>query len=74
MSRVARRIYSGQTSGEILSVRGYCDRREDRYGSFMGLVLFRLVAPPLQPRVVGPYLVWGAWFPSRLPLEGTGRI
>jgi hypothetical protein len=23
----------------------------------LGLVLFRLVAPPLQPGVVGPYLV-----------------
>jgi hypothetical protein len=22
--------------------------------------------------VVGPYLVCGAWFPSHLPLEGTG--
>jgi hypothetical protein len=39
-----------------------------------GLALFRLVAPPLQLGVVGPHLVWGVWFPSRLLLEGTGRI
>jgi hypothetical protein len=32
------------------------------------------VTPPLQPRVVGPYLVWGVRFSSHLPLEGTGRI
>jgi hypothetical protein len=24
--------------------------------------------------VVGPYLIHDAWSPSRLPLEGTGRI
>jgi hypothetical protein len=53
-------IYSGQTGGKILSIRGYCDEREDRYISFMGLVLFRLVAPPLQQGVVGLYPVWGA--------------
>jgi hypothetical protein len=40
----------------------------------MGLILFRLVALPLQPRVVGSYLVWSTWFSSRLPLEGTDRI
>jgi hypothetical protein len=26
-----------------------------------GIVLFRLVALALQPRVLGPYLVWGIW-------------
>jgi hypothetical protein len=36
-----------------------------------GLVLFSLVAPPLQPGVVGAYPVYGTWFPSRLLLEGT---
>jgi hypothetical protein len=41
---------------------------------FPRLVLFMLGAPPLQPRVVGPYPVWGVWFPSHLPLEGSGRI
>jgi hypothetical protein len=38
------------------------------------LVLFRLVAPPLPPGVVGFYPVRGIWFPILLPLEGTGRI
>jgi hypothetical protein len=27
----------------------------DGRGSFLGLVLFRLVTPPLQPGVVGPF-------------------
>jgi hypothetical protein len=57
-----------------MSVRGYCDAREDRYGSFLGLVLFRLVAPLVQIGVVGPYLVHGTWFPSHIPLERTSRI
>jgi hypothetical protein len=73
-SQVIQKIYSGQTGGEILSVRAYRDGWEDRYRSFLGLVLFRLVVPPLKPEVMGPYLVWGGWFPSRLLLEGTGRI
>jgi hypothetical protein len=30
--------------------------RSDGRGSFPGLVLFRLVAPPLQPEVVRPFL------------------
>jgi hypothetical protein len=34
---------------------------------------FKLVVPsPLQPREVGPYLVWSTWLPSSLSLEGTG--
>jgi hypothetical protein len=41
---------------------------------FLGLVLFRLVAPPLQPGVVRLYLVRGAWFLRRLLLEGTSHI
>jgi hypothetical protein len=43
-------------------------------GLLLGLVLFRLVAPPLQPGVVGPYLAWGVWFLSHLLLGGTGSI
>jgi hypothetical protein len=35
---------------------------------------FRLVAAPLQPGVMGPYLVWGVWFPSHLLQEGISRI
>jgi hypothetical protein len=34
----------------------------------------RLVTPPVQPGVMGPYPVWGVWFSSHLPLEGTGCI
>jgi hypothetical protein len=48
--------------------------RSDGRGLFLGSVLFRLVAPPLQPGVVGHFLVWGVWFPSHLPLEGTDCI
>jgi hypothetical protein len=29
------------------------------------------VIPLLQPGAVGPYLVWGTWFSTHLPLEGT---
>jgi hypothetical protein len=67
-------IYNGQTYSEILPVHGYHDGREDQYGLFWSLVLFRLMAPPLQPGVVGPCLVWGAWFSSHLLLEGTSHI
>jgi hypothetical protein len=44
------------------------------HGLLLGLVPFRLVAPPLRPGVVGPYSVRGVWFPSRLQLEETRRI
>jgi hypothetical protein len=57
------RIYSGQTGGEILPVRGYHYGREDWFGLILGLVLFRLVAPPLQLEVVGPYIIWGCLVP-----------
>jgi hypothetical protein len=40
----------------------------------LGISFFRLVVPPLQPGVVGPYPVRGVRFSSRLPLEGTDRI
>jgi hypothetical protein len=46
-----------QTGGKILPVYGYRDEREDQYGLFSVLVLFGLVAPPLQPGVAGPCLV-----------------
>jgi hypothetical protein len=58
-SRVTRRSYSGQVSGKILLARGYRDGRENRYRSGSGLVLFRLMVPPLQLEVMGPYLVRG---------------
>jgi hypothetical protein len=39
-----------------------------------GISPFRLVTSLLQPGVLGLYPVRGVWFPSCLPLEGTGRI
>jgi hypothetical protein len=40
----------------------------------LGLVLFKLVAHPLQPGGVGSCPLWGVWFPSRLPLERTDHV
>jgi hypothetical protein len=40
----------------------------------LGLVLFKLVVPSLQPGVMGSYLACGVRFPSLLLLEGTGHI
>jgi hypothetical protein len=74
LCRVTRRLYSGQTCGKILPVYDHHDGREDRFGSLLSSILFRLVAPPLQLGVVGPYRIRGTWFPSCLPLVGTGRI
>jgi hypothetical protein len=45
-------------------IKGWC-------GSCLDLVCFKLVVPPLQPWAMRPYLMWGTWFPSHLPLEGT---
>jgi hypothetical protein len=33
-----------------------------------------LVALPLHLRVMGPYLLWGVWYSSHLPLKGTDGI
>jgi hypothetical protein len=54
-SRVTRMSYSRQTSGGIMFVHGYQDGRDDWYGLGPSLVPFRLVVPPLQLGVVGPY-------------------
>jgi hypothetical protein len=74
LGQATRRIYNGWVGGKILIVHGYCDEWEDPYKLFPGLILFRLVDPPLQSRVVGLYLVRGTWFPSRLLLEETDYI
>jgi hypothetical protein len=39
-----------------------------------GFILFRLVDPPLQPEMVGPYPVRGVWFRSHLLLKEIGHI
>jgi hypothetical protein len=43
-------------------------------GLLPGLVLSRLVAPPLQLEVVGPYPVRDVWFLRRLLMVETGCI
>jgi hypothetical protein len=63
-----------QTGGKILPAYIYRNKEERWCGLLPGSVLFRLVAPPLQPVLVGSYLVRGVWFHSRLLLEGTGYI
>jgi hypothetical protein len=49
------RSYNGLISGEILLADDY----RDGGGLLLDLALFRLVIPPLQSGVVGPYLVRG---------------
>jgi hypothetical protein len=68
------RRWNGQTGCEILHAHVYRNEGKQRHGLLPGLVLFRLVAPPLHPGVLGPCLVWGVSFPSRLLLEGTDHI
>jgi hypothetical protein len=65
---------NGLTGGKILHAHVYRNEEKRRCGLLPGLVLLRLVAPPLQLGVVGPYLIRGVWFPSRLLLEGTDHI
>jgi hypothetical protein len=49
----------GQTGGEIMPAHVYRNGEDKWCILLLGLVLFRLVAPPLQPGVVEPYPVWG---------------
>jgi hypothetical protein len=58
-----------QIGGEILPAHAHHRVEKQTDGSFSRFVLFLLVAPPLQPGVVGPYPIWGVWFPSHLPLD-----
>jgi hypothetical protein len=46
-------------------------RRSDGRRSFLGLDLFRLVAPPLQPRVVGPFPDTGCMDPQLFAARGN---
>jgi hypothetical protein len=66
--------WNGQTGDEILPPHDYRNEGKRWCGLLSGLVLFRLVAPPVQLGVVRLYPVRGVWFPNRLPLEATGRI
>jgi hypothetical protein len=45
--------WNGLTDGKILPDHDYCNEGKRWCGLLSGLVLFRLVAPPLQPGVVG---------------------
>jgi hypothetical protein len=67
-------MWNELTGGEILHVHDYRNEGKQLCGLLSGVVLFRLVAPPLQVGVVGSYLVRDAWFPSYLLLVGTDRI
>jgi hypothetical protein len=77
-TRVLPRVEEG--GGTVRQVVKSClpmpnvERKKRKRGLLLGLVLFRLVAPPLRLGVVGIYLVWGVWFPSHLPLDETDRI
>jgi hypothetical protein len=51
--------WAGQTGCKILHAHIYRDEEKCRCVLFLGLVLFRLVAPPLQLGVVGPYPIRG---------------
>jgi hypothetical protein len=64
----------GQTGGEIMPAHVYRNEEESWCRLLLSSILFGLGAPPLQSGVVGSYLLWGVWFPSRLPLEGTRSI
>jgi hypothetical protein len=65
---------NGLTGGEIVPTHDYRNEGKRLCGLLLGLVLFRLGAPPLLPGVVGPYSVQGVLFPDHLLLEGTGHI
>jgi hypothetical protein len=45
--QVTKGIYIWLIGGKIRTIHSYRDGREDPYGSFPGLILSRLVAPPL---------------------------
>jgi hypothetical protein len=45
--------------------------RSDGRGPFIGLVLFRLVAPPLQPEVVGSFPGMGCMVPQSFAAGGN---
>jgi hypothetical protein len=53
--------WNGLSCGKILPSHDYCNEGKRWSGLIPGLALFRLVTPPLQPGVVGPYpVVYGS--------------
>jgi hypothetical protein len=54
-SRGTRIRQVGLIGGEILPARDHLGEGKDWCGLLPGLILFRLVVPPLQPGVVGLY-------------------
>jgi hypothetical protein len=44
----------GQSGGEILAAHANLSVEKQRCGLLSGLICFRMVAPPLQPGVLGP--------------------
>jgi hypothetical protein len=71
---LGRGRWDWQTGGRIMPARSYHTVGKVKVWITPGISSFRLVAPPLQPRVVGLSPVWGVGFPICLPLEGTGHI
>jgi hypothetical protein len=61
----------GQTGGEILPAHIYSNEGKRRCGLLPGLVLFRFVAPPLQPGLVGPYHSMGCVVPHPFAARGN---
>jgi hypothetical protein len=61
------------TGGEFLPAYYYDNRGVHWHGLLPDLVLSKLVVPPLQPRMVGPYPICDVWFPNGLLLVGTGH-
>jgi hypothetical protein len=66
--------WNGMTASEILPPHDYRNEGKRWCGLVPGLILFRLVTPPLQQIVVGSYPVRDVWFSSHLLLEVIGRI
>jgi hypothetical protein len=63
----------GLTGGEILFACVYRDEVSADV-DYTQVWSFELGSPSSSARCGGTYLVWGAWFPSHVPLEETGHI
>jgi hypothetical protein len=63
---------NGLRGGKILPAYVYHNRGMHWRELVLGLVLFKLVAPPFQSGMVESYPVHDVWFPSHLLLVETG--